>query len=193
MFGIMVGMSISDAALLVIDVQKGFDTDDWGQRNNPDCETNITRLIGAWRRRGRPVVYVRHDSETPGSPLQLGKVGNEYKDALSGEPDLHIRKSVRSAFYGTPDLKGWLDERQISALAITGITTNHCCETTARMAGDLGFDTYFVLDATHTFDRQHPDGHALSAQTLAEATAASLHGEFATVLNTDDVLGLLDG
>lgn len=107
--------------------------------------------------------------------------------------DLHVRKVVRSAFFGTPDLKGWLDDHGIPAVAITGITTNHCCETTARMAGDLGFDTYFILDATHTFDRQHPDVHTITADDLAAATAASLHEEFATVVSTDETLRLLDG
>lgn len=186
-------MSISDAALLVIDVQKGFDTDGWGPRNNPDCEANIARLVQAWQQRGLPVVYVRHDSQTPGSPLASGKVGNEYKDAISAEVDLQVRKVVHSAFFGTPDLKGWLDDHGIPAVAITGITTNHCCETTARMAGDLGLDTYFILDATHTFDRQHPDGHTIIADDLAAATAASLHEEFATVVSTDKTLRLLDG
>lgn len=186
-------MSISDAALLVIDVQKGFDTDVWGPRNNPDCETNIVRLVQAWQQLGRPVIYVHHDSLTPGSPLEKGTVGNEYKDAISADVDLHISKVVHSAFYGTPDLKSWLDEHHIPAVAITGITTDHCCETTARMAGDLGLDAYFILDATHCFDRHHPDGRTIAADDVTAATAASLHEEFATVLSTDDALGLLDG
>lgn len=186
-------VSINDAALIVIDVQKGFDDDSWGPRNNPGCEANIARLIHAWQQRGRPVVYVHHDSLTPGSPLAKASTGNEYKDAINTEADLHISKVVHSAFYGTPDLKSWLDEHGIAALAITGITTDHCCETTARMSGDLGLDTYFILDATHTFDRQHPDGYTIAADDVAAATAASLHGEFATVLSTEHALGLLDG
>lgn len=186
-------MSIADAALLVIDVQKGFDSEVWGRRNNPDCEANIARLVRAWQQRGRPVIYVHHDSVKPGSPLAKGTLGNEYKDVLSADADLHISKVVHSAFYGTPDLKGWLDDHRIPAVAITGITTDHCCETTARMAGDLGLDTYFILDATHTFDRQHPDGPTITADDVAAATAASLHTEFATVLSTDDTLTLLDG
>ena len=59
-----------------------------------------------------------------------------------------------------------------------GITTNHCCETTARVAGNLGYDVWFALDATHTFDRIGPDGVALTADALARATATNLHGEF---------------
>jgi nicotinamidase-related amidase len=53
-------------ALLVIDVQQAFDdTDFWGRRNNPECEANVAALLAAWE---GPRVYVRHDSDEPGSP-----------------------------------------------------------------------------------------------------------------------------
>jgi nicotinamidase-related amidase len=95
---------------------------------------------------------------------------------------------VHSAFHGDADLDGWLSEREISALAICGIQTNVCCETTARLACDLGYDVRFVLDATHTFNVDGPDGETVTAAELAGATAASLHGEFAEVINTDAAL-----
>ncbi len=75
-----------------------------------------------------------------------------------------------------------------ATLYVCGITTNHCCETTARVGGNLGYDVLFALDATHTFDRAGPDGVVLSADELARATAASLHGEFAAVVSTQDLL-----
>src|SRR5262249_38309507 len=108
-----------------------------------------------------------------------------------GEPDLLVRKSVHSAFYGTPDLHAWLARARIRAVAICGVTTNHCCETTARMAGNLGYDVYFALDATHTFDRRGPDGNVISAEALALATAANLSGEFATVTSTRELIAAL--
>lgn len=177
-----------DAALIVIDVQKGFDDPGWGPRNNPDMEDNVTRLIVAWREAGRPIVFVRHDSVVEDSPLRPGVAGNEFKDVVSGEPDLLISKSVNSAFYGEPDLRAWLAERDIGSVVVCGIQTNHCAETTARMAGNLGFDTYFVLDATHTFDRQSLDGGVISADELARVTAANLNEEFATVVETSDLI-----
>ena len=70
----------------------------------------------------------------------------------------------------------------------TGIQTNFCCETTARMAGNLGYDTLFVLDATHTFDLEDLDGNIIAADELARVTAANLDGEFAQVVMTDDLL-----
>ena len=176
------------AALIVVDVQRAFDDPVWGPRDNPDCEANVGRLLAAWRERGWPVVFVRHDSVEPGSTLTPGTPGNEFKDVITGEPDLLVTKQVNSAFYGDPDLGAWLRERDIGAVAICGITTNHCCETTARMAGNLGYEVHFCLDATHTFDRAGPDGVVIPAAEFSRATAASLHGEFATVVRTAEVL-----
>jgi nicotinamidase-related amidase len=177
-------------ALVVVDVQQAFDDAGyWGRRNNPDCEANVAALIAAWRAAGRPVVFVRHDSDEPVSPLRPDHPGNAFRPELTGEPDLLVAKRVNSAFHGDPDLAAWLRGRGLDGIAICGITTNHCCETTARVGGNLGFEVLFVLDATHTFDRAGPDGAVMSADELARATATSLHGEFATVVATADLTG----
>jgi nicotinamidase-related amidase len=171
------------AALLVIDVQKAFDDAGYwsptARRNNPECEANVAALLAAWN---GPRVYVRHDSDEPGSPLAPGQPGNEFKDVITGEPDLLVTKRTNSAFYGEPDLHEWLQARGIDELVICGITTNHCVETTTRMAGNLGYDV--AVDATHTFDRRGPDGTVMTADELARATATSLHEEFCTVVCT---------
>jgi nicotinamidase-related amidase len=182
---------LANTALLVVDVQRAFDDADfWGPRNNPDCEANIAALIGAWREHGRPLVYVRHDSVEPGSPLAPGLPGNAFQDVVSGEPDLLVTKHVNSAFYGDPDLDSWLRERGIGSIAVCGITTNHCVETTARMGANLGYEVLFAIDATHTFDRAGPDGEVVTADELARATAASLHEEFATVVRTEALVNM---
>ena len=178
---------LQKTALLVIDVQRAFADAEYfppATRNNPECEANVAALISAWREAGGPLVYVRHDSVEPGSPLAPGLPGNAFQDVVSGEPDLLVTKHVNSAFYGDPDLHGWLGERGIASIAVCGITTNHCVETTARMGANLGYEVLFAIDATHTFDRTGPDGAVLSADELARATATSLHGEFATVVRT---------
>jgi nicotinamidase-related amidase len=181
-------MDLDGCALIVIDVQRGFDDTRWGRRNNPDCEDNVRALIGQWRKAGRPVVFVRHDSREPGSPLATGTPGNRFKDGIDGEPDLLVVKHVNSAFYGTPDLHGWLQDRGLSSIAIGGIQTNMCCETTARMGGNLGYRVWFVADATHTFDRVAPDGGVIAAEELQRVTETNLEGEFATVVSTGALL-----
>jgi nicotinamidase-related amidase len=180
--------SLDRTALVVVDVQQAFDEADyWGARNNPGCEANVAALLGAWRAAGRPVVLVRHDSDEDDSPLRPDRPGNAFKPEVEGPADLLVTKQVNSAFHGDPDLAGWLRERGIDQIAVCGITTNHCCETTARVGANVGFDVLFVLDATATFDRQGPDGEWMTADELARATATSLHGEFATVVATSDL------
>lgn len=173
------------AALVVIDVQEGFhDSEYWGPRNNPDCERNIARLLEEWRQRDWPIVIVRHDSTTPGSPLLAGSSGNSLRGMVNVPHDLLVHKNVNSSFHGEPDLAQWLDRQGLSEIVVCGITTNHCCETTSRVGGNLGYSVWFALDATHTFDRLAPDGTVVSADMLAHVTATNLHGEFATVVDT---------
>lgn len=176
-------------ALIVVDVQTGFDDPVWGRRNNPKCEDNIAALIRHWRSQGGPIVYVRHDSTRSDSPLRPGQPGNSLRPFVDGEPDLTVTKSVNSAFYGQPNLHEWLQSRSIDGVVICGVQTNYCCETTARMAGNLGYDTYFALDATHTFDMVDLDGREITADELTRVTAANLDGEFARVVSTADLIG----
>ena len=175
-------------ALIVIDVQKGFsEWDVKGARNNPDCEANVAKLIQAWRENKQPIVFVKHNSKQETSVLRPGQPGNDFKEVITGTPDLLVTKSVNSAFYGVPDLYQWLKSNSIDAVAICGIQTNMCCETTARMAGNLGLDTWFILDATHTFAKSF-EGRTISAEELANTTAVNLSGEFAEVIQTDQAI-----
>lgn len=177
-------------ALVVVDVQQGFeDSSWWGRRNNLACDVNIDALVQHWVRRRRPVVLVQHDSENPESPLHPRSAGHALKPYLADVvPDLRVSKSVNSSFHGTPDLDAWLREEELAGIVVCGITTNHCCETTARVGGNLGHDVLYVLDATHTFDRTGPDGQVVTADELARVTAANLHEEFATVVSTAELV-----
>jgi nicotinamidase-related amidase len=183
---------MSEVALVVVDVQKAFDDAGyWGPRNNPGFEENVGRLIAAWREHGQPVVFVRHDSAEEGSPLRPGQSGNELKDVVSGTPDLLVTKHVNSAFHGEPDLAAWLRENEIAEVVVCGIQTNMCCETTARVAANLGFGMSFALDATHTFDLAAHDGGTIGADELARVTAANLDPEFGRVVTTAEAIGRL--
>ncbi|MFJ8696180.1 isochorismatase family protein [Streptomyces roseolilacinus] len=185
----------ADAALVVVDVQKGFADPCWGRRDNPAAEGNIAALIDAWQGSGRPVVFVRHDSTGPRSPLRPGQPGNGFQDVVEERrgkgagPELLVTKSVNSAFYGEPDLDAWLRGAGVRQVVVVGVQTNMCNETTARMAENLGYEVLFPIDAMHTFDATGPFGWTLTAEELARATAVSLHdGGFATVVSTADVL-----
>ncbi|MDT7577524.1 MAG: hypothetical protein QOH17_3857 [Pseudonocardiales bacterium] len=181
-------LDLDRLALVLVDVQRGFeDAAYWGRRNNPACESNIAKLLAVWREHRRPVVFVRHDSTGPRSPLRPGQPGNDLQPLLTGSPDLLVTKSVNSAFHGAPDLDGWLRARELAGLVIAGITTNHCCETTARVGGNLGHRVVFALDATYTFDRPDLGGQTVTADELARVTATNLHGEFATVVMTAEL------
>jgi nicotinamidase-related amidase len=181
-------------ALVVVDFQKAFDdTTSWGPRNNPDCEGNGAALIEAWREHGQPVVFVRHDSEEELSPLRAGEPGNAFKDVLDGDPELLVAKSVNSAFHGDPDLERWLREGGVEGILVCGIQTNMCCETTARVGANLGFDMRFAIDATHTFDLPDRDGGTISADELTRVTAANLDPEFGRVLTAADAIAELPG
>ena len=176
-------------ALVVIDVQRGFDDEEyWGQRNNPACEDNIVRLIDAWREKGWPIVFVKHNSATPTSPLARGSAGNDLKSMIVGVPDLLVEKQVHSAFYGEPDLRAWLDGHGILGVAITGIQTNMCCETTARMASDLGYRLQFVEDATYTFDVTDSTGVVFAAEDIARYTALTIAADFGRVVTTSEII-----
>ena len=109
---------------------------------------------------------------------------------VSHDPALvtRILKVVNSAFYGEPSLEPWLRERSITGLVICGITANQCCETTARMAGNLGFETFFALDATHAFERFDLEGVAIPAAQITRITGANLQEEFASVVSTAELL-----
>jgi nicotinamidase-related amidase len=182
----------AQATLILIDVQQAFDdAERWGQRNNPDAETNIGRLLAAWRETGRPVIHIHHRNTLPGQQFSTDQPGFTVKPEaapLSSEPVIY--KTVNSAFIGT-DLEARLRSDAVSDVVICGITTDHCVSTTTRMAGNLGFSVILVGDACATFDRVGPNGRHWTAQEMHDSALASLNDEFATVADTENVLGLL--
>ncbi len=178
-------------ALLVVDMQMGFDDPAWGPRNNPAMETKVAALLAAWRAAGAPVIHVHHDSPSPSGRLRAGTPGNAAKPQarpLAGEP--LYRKRVNSAFIGTT-LEADLRAQGVEALAIVGLTTNHCISTTARMAGNLGFETYVLADATAAFARATLDGRVRPAEEVHQAALSDLQDEFAEIIDTWAVLAVL--
>jgi nicotinamidase-related amidase len=181
----------SDAILLTIDLQMGFDQ--FQRRNNPQAEANAASVQDAWRKAGRPLWHVRHDSEEQLSVFRPGLPGNAFKPETAPRPgEPVIAKSVHSAFIGT-DLEERLQAAGSGSLVIMGIQTNFCVATTARMAGNLGYTTYVVGDACATFPQKLLSGATVDAQAAHDLALAELHGEFATVVSTKDIVAALAG
>jgi nicotinamidase-related amidase len=179
----------SNAALITIDVQKAWDDPILkDRRNNPDAERRMAELLAAWRRTGRPIFHVRHDSLLSDSLFRSDRPGNEIKDEVKPMGDEPvIGKNVNSAFIGT-DLEERLRDAGIDEVVIVGMATDHCISTTARMAGNLGFKTVVVSDATATLDRVGADGKRYDAQLIHETSLASLNGMFAEVIDSKQLL-----
>jgi nicotinamidase-related amidase len=175
-------------ALVLVDVQEAFLDSRFGERNNPQAESNIAQLLAEWRSSGRPIRHVVHDSVEPNSLLRPDSPGNAIQAVAipkAGEPV--YRKHVNSGFIGTK-LEGDLHRDGIDTVVIVGLTTNHCVSTTARMAGNLGFKTFVISDATASFARPALDGTLRPAEEVHFAALSDLHGEFATVVDTAEVL-----
>ncbi len=181
------------AALVVIDVQRAFDL--WEaagkRRNNPDAVARIADLLAAFRAARLPVFHIRHRGAQPGSSFAPDGPGYPVRDEareLAGEPV--VVKEVNSAFIGT-DLEARLREAGVRSVVICGATTNHCVETTTRMAGNLGFDTWLMRDATWTFDRTGPDGDKHTAEAIHAMTLSNLNGEFASISSSAEIVRAL--
>ncbi len=177
-------------ALLLVDIQKGFDDEAYwgGNRNNKNAEAKAAQLLALWRQYQLPVYHVIHSSQNPVSRLHKTHDGFKIKDEvkpIDGEPV--IIKEVNSGFIGT-DLEERLRQNGVTTLVIVGMTTNHCISTTTRMAGNLGFDTYLISDATATFDRKGLNGEIFPADLIHQTALASLQEEFAKVVDTEKLI-----
>lgn len=177
-------------ALLVVDMQRTFEDEElWGPRNNPGSEMNIGALLEAWRGQSWPVIYTKTDIDDPESPLHPGTWGNALAPVISEDPDLLVIKSSQSAFYGNPDLHGWLHGNGITSLAICGAPIHLSLAATARTAKDLGYEVLYVADASHTFDLVAADENVISAAQVALTFALSLQAAGCSVLRTSELVG----
>ena len=166
----------NNTALLVIDIQDSFKIDParWASRNNPRFEENVTELIRTFRDASLPVIWVLHNDSDPGFRPGDPEVRlMDFLDRRENEP--LITKNTRNAFTST-DLQSRLDALGVRKVVVSGISTEQCCETTTRVAADLGYDVDFVTEATATF----PIG-SLSTDAIVERTEAVLEGRFARI------------
>ncbi|GAA0805653.1 cysteine hydrolase family protein [Spirilliplanes yamanashiensis] len=195
------------SALVVIDVQESFRRrPSWALVDNPEIADRVQRLVAAARARGELVVWVLHSEPGTGTVFdpELGHVRPMAGlEPASGEPTL-VKTSANA--FTTTGLQQLLTRHGVGELTVCGIRTEQCCETTARLAADLGYAVTFVADATATFPIEHPDAppgrtieevmadpRTLSAAAVAERTRYVLAGRFATLRTVDEVAGVPAG
>ena len=181
--------SIERSALLVVDIQDSFKAipSRWERRNNPRFEENVDRLIQAWRGAGLPVIFVLHTDPDPG--FETTSPFFKLMDFLKPRPDEPvILKNTRNAFTST-NLQAMLREKGVERLVVTGISTEQCCETTTRVAADLGFDVDFVTEATRTFPiTDEATGDVLSTEEIVRRTEMVLRGRFARIATVEGLV-----
>lgn len=185
-------MEFQNSALIIVDVQKAFDNEKWGERNNVNAEENISRILKKWRKMKWPVIFIQHKSDNPNSLFHPMNKGFAIKDIVRPLPEeVIITKKVNSCFIGT-NLENYLRDHEIGTVVITGLTTPHCVSTTTRMSGNLGFKTYLISDATAAFGLKDQNGKYYDPETIHHVSLATLHEEFATILTTDQLINKLE-
>ena len=176
------------AALIIIDMQQGMRSDALPPRNNPAAEDTMAHLHAAWREAGLPIVSVRHISRSPTSVFAPGQPGVQFQQRFQPLEHEHVvEKNVPDAFINT-GLERWLLVRGIRDVVIVGVSTNNSVESTARTAGNLGFTTMVVSDATFAFEKTDFNGTLRTADEVHAMSLANLHGEFAEVMTCVEVL-----
>ncbi|AKV86860.1 isochorismatase family protein [Microbacterium sp. CFBP9023] len=181
-------------ALLVIDAQESFRQrpDEWAATANPGVIDNISQLVAYARRSGDAVVWVTHSEPGSGGVFDPANGFVRVVSDLDPQSDeIAVTKTTVNAFTST-DLEDQLRRRGVGRVVVCGIRTEQCCETTARMAADLGFTVEFVTDATTTSAIEATDGlAAVSGDEIMQRTESILAARgFATIVRTADRVGV---
>lgn len=187
-------VSIAQSALLVVDAQDSFKaTSRWERRNNPAFEANVAALIEAYRAAQLPVVYFLHTDGDEG--FATDSPFFKLMDFIHPRPGEPVwTKNTRNCFTGTL-LQPHLLEKGVRRVAITGIQMEQCCETSARLAADLGYAVDFVIDGTMTFPIPNWDepGKELGVEAIRERTEYALRRRFARIVTSAQLVKELKG
>ena len=183
---------LQQSALLVIDAQESFTVRPrWARRANHAFEANVSALVDAYRAAGLPIFYFLHTDGD--AEFAIDSPHLRLMDFLSPRPGEPVMlKDTRNCFTSTT-LQAKLVGLGVRRLAITGIQLEQCCETTARVAADLGYAVDFVVDATDTFPIANTDvpGEELGTDAVIERTVYALRRRFARIVSTATLVGEL--
>jgi len=169
---------IQDACLLILDMQRYF-LDEESHAWVPSGKTIIPGLIKAaryFRNSKRPVIATQHIN----TPENAGMMGSWWSELILEDhplvdidPDLEIQpqeilqKYQYDAFIDS-NLESRLGEQGVKQVVIGGVMTHLCCETTARSAFGRGFEVFFLVDGTATYNQ---DYHQSTLLNLAHGVA----------------------
>jgi isochorismate hydrolase len=180
------------SALLILDMQKYFLSAS-SHAFVPSAQAIIpliAELKEAYTAKGLPVIFTRHLNSPQNAGLMakwwrelIGKENpaSEIIDELDISSGIVLEKSQYDAFFETP-LTDILRERGVTQVVICGVMTHLCCETTARSAFVRGFEVFFTVDGTASYnERFHLAtllnlSHGFAAPALVEELLAACRG-----------------
>ena len=175
------------SALLILDMQDYFLEPD-SHAYIPSVAAilpNLKALIDAYAQHHLPVIFTQHLN----TPENAGSMKTWWRDLITPQNSLSaithqfdlskgtlVQKTQYDAFYNT-DLEDLLRGKNVRQVVICGVMTHLCCETTARSAFVRGFEVFFTIDGTATYNQ---DFHLATLMNLS-------HG-FATPVLVDVIL-----
>lgn len=194
---------MTTTALIVIDVQESFrQQPHWAATSNPGVAGQVGRLVVAARARGDLVVWVLHAEFGTGTVFDPARGYVRLMDGLGPRPDEPLITKTSHNAFTTTNLQQHLTARGIRDVVLCGIRTEQCCETTARVASDLGYGVTFVTDATATSPIEHRDVPAgrsvaeiladprtLPVDDIITRTEYALAGRFAAIATVAELAG----
>jgi len=150
------------AALLVLDMQEYFLNENSHAfvPSAPAIIAGINTLISAFETAQRPVIATRHlnTKEDAGMMSKWWRdlinsqtAYSHYINKLKISKSIQINKTQYDAFLHTT-LEESLRKRNIEQVVISGVMTHLCCESTARSAFMRGFEVFFTVDGTATYN-----------------------------------------
>jgi len=180
-------LDLARSALLILDMQDFFlDADSHAYiPSAQDILPRLDALREIYATLGLPIVWTRHLN----TEADAANMSRWWRDIISAEHPLSgipsaldtsrgiiIEKTQYDAFYET-NLEEYLRERNVEQVVISGVMTHLCCETTARSAFVRGFDVFFLIDGTATYN-----------ENFHRATLLNLSHGFANLILSEDVV-----